>query len=147
MRIAVSACLFGVNCKYNGGNNLNQELVDALEGFDIVLLCPELAGGLPCPRPPIELRGERVIDSHGLDVTESVKRGVALCIEQADGCAAAILQHRSPTCGVHQVYDGSFSGTLIEGSGLFARAVQQQGITCFEPGDEELHAFLVRATQ
>lgn len=142
MKIAVSACLFGVNCKYNGGNNLDQELVDSLEGADVVLVCPELAGGLPCPHPPIELQGDRVLDSSGRDVTESVQRGVALCVEKIRGCAVAVLQHRSPTCGVHQVYDGTFSGRLIPGSGLFARAAQEKGVLCLEPGDAALQALL-----
>lgn len=147
MKIAVSACLFGVNCKYNGGNSLNQDLVDSLRGFDVVLVCPELAGGFPCPHPPIELRGERVIDSTGLDVTETAQRGVERCVEQTADCSAAVLKRRSPTCGVHQVYDGTFTGRLVEGSGLFARAAQERGITCFEPEDDALWAFLKEARE
>lgn len=133
MKVAVSACLLGRNCKYNGGNNRDECLITCLAGHELVEVCPEVAGGLPTPRPPAELHDGRVVNVEGEDVTDAFERGAQLCFEVAQGCDFAILKSKSPSCGVHQVYDGSFTGRLVPGKGVFARLLESAGMTVLEP--------------
>ena len=141
MKVAVSACLLGRNCKYNGGNNLDEHLAACLAGHEVVEVCPEVAGGLPTPRPPVELRydadfGERrVVNVEGADVTPAFEQGAQLCLEAARGCDLVILKSKSPSCGVHQVYDGSFAGRLVSGKGVFAALLERNGIPAIEPDE------------
>ncbi|MDY2776780.1 MAG: DUF523 domain-containing protein [Collinsella sp.] len=136
MRVCVSACLLGERCKYNGGDNLRPGLSESLADDEVVAVCPEILGGLPVPRDPAELRGGRVVTERGEDVTDAFCDGVRRAlriIEEAGGVDMAILQPRSPSCGVNEVYDGTFSGCLVEGSGLFACALRERGIPVREP--------------
>lgn len=138
MRVCVSACLLGERCKYNGGSNLVEGLAERLaaEGVEVVPVCPEVAGGLPVPREPAELYRGRVVTATGEDVTAAFAQGVERCLamlEAAGGVDAAILQPRSPSCGVNQVYGGTFTGQLVAGSGLFAQALQARGVPVWEP--------------
>ncbi len=134
MRIAVSACLLGENCKYNGGNNKNESLRAYLKDHEVLPVCPEREGGLPCPRVPCEIFQGRVIDRNGQDQTQAFEKGCAACLEKvrAFGAEKAILQKRSPSCGSTKIYDGTFSGRLIPGSGLFADALKEAGVTVVE---------------
>lgn len=130
MKIAVSACLLGHNCKYNGGNNRSQVVLDYIKGHKVIPVCPEVAGGLPIPRIPVELQNGRAINANGEDVTEFFQAGTEktmarLAEEHID---LAILQPRSPSCGYKQIYDGTFTKTLIEGKGMFAQALAEAGI-------------------
>ena len=122
MKILVSACLMGDNCKYNGGNNLNQKLVDFLKTHDVVKVCPEVLGGLPTPRTPAEIQKGQVINREGKNVTKEFERGAQRAFEivQKEKPDLIILQSRSPSCGIKQIYDGTFSGRKIDGQGLFA---------------------------
>ncbi len=133
MLLIVSACLIGRNCKYNGGNNRSNQLCTALRHHAVIPLCPECAGSLPVPRPPAELKGSRVIDINGRDVTAFFKAGIASCLATIAGrpIAGAILQERSPSCGVNLIYDGTFSNRLISGQGLFTKALKKQGIPVY----------------
>lgn len=142
MTIVVSACLLGKNCKYNGGNNYSQQVIDFLQGKDVIAICPELLAGMPAPRPPVELVQGRAVNNQGVDVDAAYRRGVQAAMEQIKGqdIALAILKSRSPTCGVRQIYDGTFSKKLIDGSGLFAEALLQEGYTVIE--EEGLENFL-----
>lgn len=136
MRVAISACLLGENCKYSGGNDLRAELVEALRGYELIPVCPEVLGGLPIPRPSAELVEGVARTKDGTSVDDAYRRGAARAlsiIRAAGGCDMAILQPRSPSCGVHEVYDGSFSGTLVPGSGLFTQALVAYGVPCYEP--------------
>ena len=135
MRIAVSACLLGHNCKYNGSNNRNQAVLDYVASHDVVPVCPEQLGGLPIPRVPAEIVDGVVTNAEGECVDAAFRRGArrALDAVQQAGAKLAILQPRSPSCGVHQVYDGSFSGILIEGEGVFAALLRENGIQALEP--------------
>lgn len=137
MKLLVSACLVGTNCKYNGKNNKNEAVLKYLEGKEYMTICPELLTGLPIPRPCVELAGGRLIDDRGNDVDELYRHGVELALQQLDGeeIALAILQSRSPTCGVNQVYDGTFSGRLVAGQGLFAKALKERGIRVVDAED------------
>lgn len=137
MRIAVSACLLGENCKYSGGNNRNQRVIDFVRGHEVVPICPERLAGMPAPRPPVELRDGRAVQKSGADVDAIYREGVnrTMALLAREPVALAILQPRSPTCGVRQVYDGAFAGRLIPGEGLLARALREAGIPTVEPDD------------
>jgi len=128
MKIAVSACLLGKNCKYNGGNNFSPSLARFLEGHEVIPVCPEVLV-FPVPRLKIERRGDRVIREDGEDVTELCLSGVSRCVALLREARAdlVILKSRSPTCGVRQIYDGTFSGRLISGAGLLAEALLREG--------------------
>ena len=137
MVILVSACLLGENCKYNGGNNRNERVLCYVQGHEIIPVCPEVLGGLPCPRKPVEWVGERVLTRDGDDCTENFRIGVQRALEtiadqQVD---LAILQSRSPTCGVKQIYDGTFSGVRIDGQGALAKALAARGIPLMDAED------------
>ena len=135
MKIAVSACLLGHNCKYNGGNNRSQKVLDYIEGHEVIPVCPEVAGGLPVPRVPVELKGLKAINRDGEDVTDFFLRGVEQEMEKIQGVDLVILQPRSPSCGCKQIYDGTFSKTLIHGKGMFAQALAEAGIPMMDGDD------------
>lgn len=128
--VLVSACLLGENCKYNGGNNDNPRVAAYLADQEIIPVCPEILAGLGAPRNPAEIQNGKVVDCLGNDVDQKFREGVRLALEKIRGIPVdlAILQPRSPTCGVRQIYDGSFSGKLIPGQGLFAKALLDMGI-------------------
>lgn len=131
-KILVSACLLGEPCKYSGGSNYNQDVIDLLERLNAgaVPVCPEVLGGLPTPRTPAEIQDGRVVTADGRDVTEAFVRGAqkALLAAKENGCSLAVLKERSPSCGCGEIYDGSFSGRLISGDGMTARLLRQAGI-------------------
>ena len=137
MTILVSACLLGENCKYSGGNNLNERVVRYVAGHEIITVCPEMLGGLPCPRKPVEWVGDRVLTRDGDDCTEAFRLGVQRAMELIANkhVDLAILQSRSPTCGVKQIYDGTFSGVRIDGMGALARALKERGIPLMDAED------------
>ncbi len=128
-KVIVSACLLGHNCKYNGGNNRSQAVLDFLEGKEIIPVCPEVLAGLGTPRTPVEIRGGTVVTREGKSVDGAIRAAVAKILEELEGetVDCAVLKSRSPTCGVRQVYDGSFTGTLVEGAGVLAQALMDRG--------------------
>lgn len=132
MKLIVSACLVGQNCKYNGGNNYNETLAKFISDghHEVIPVCPETLGGLPIPRPPAEIVNGIVTNSEGVSVDAEFRRGAekALEIALSDKADLAILQSRSPSCGVGRIYDGTFSKTLIDGNGIFAELLIQNGI-------------------
>lgn len=139
----ISACLAGVNCKYNGGNNYSEKIAELVRRGKAVLVCPEQLGGLPTPRVPAETKVDRegniyVLDKEGKDVTPAFVRGAeeTLKIAKQVGATAAILKARSPSCGRGVVYDGTFSGRLAEGNGITAELLIKNGIKVFT--EEEL---------
>lgn len=135
-KVLVSACLLGRNCKYDGGNNYREDLVRYLEekAVSVVEVCPEVEGGLPVPRIPVELVNGVAVNRAGKNVDDCFRAGVKTVLGRIRGeeVVAAILQPRSPSCGVEQVYDGSFSGKLIPGEGMFAKALRGMGIPVFD---------------
>lgn len=137
MKILVSACLMGRNCKYSGGNNLCQPVIDYVQGHEVIEVCPELLAGLGVPRTPIEIVGGRLQDRQGKDVTQALEEAIAQILAQLrdQEIHCAILQSRSPTCGVRQVYDGTFSGRLIPGKGRFAQALADAGYRVIDKED------------
>ena len=137
MKIMVSACLLGENCKYNGGNNLDGELLRRLAGHTVIPVCPEVLGGLPVPRVPAEIVDGVVTNREGVSVDEAFRKGAeeALRIALAEKPDLIILQPRSPSCGVKEVYDGTFSGKLVPGRGVFARLAAEAGFRVMDAGD------------
>ena len=142
MKILVSACLLGENCKYNGGNNYSPKVAAFLEGHQVIPVCPEQLGGLATPRSPAERQGERIIAKTGVDVTDQYHRGAeeALKIYRLLGCEAAVLKERSPSCGSGEIYDGTFTGTLLSGNGVTAELFLKHGIPVY--GESRLSELL-----
>lgn len=135
MNILVSACLLGAYCRFDG-QCIEDARVVALAGrHTLIPFCPEIYGGLPTPRLPGEMRGGRIYDKSGADVTEAYARGAqaALRFAKLAGCRYAVLKERSPSCGAGRIYDGSFSGKLIQGDGLTAALLRENGITVLTP--------------
>ena len=126
----VSACLCGVNCKYNGKNNLNGKCLELFKEGRAILVCPEQLGGLKTPRDPSEIKGNKVISIENQDVTIQFQRGAeeTLKIAKMADIKKAILKEGSPSCGPHFIYDGSFKGIKIEGEGLVASLLRKNNI-------------------
>lgn len=141
MDILVSECLLGVPCRYDGGAFERPFLqqVMAKGRCRFIPICPEQLGGLPTPRPPAERRGDRVVANTGADLTAQYAAGAeaALHLAQLYGCKAALLKDRSPSCGVGQVYDGSFSGRLVQGDGLAAALLRANGVAVYRESQME----------
>ena len=139
MRVLVSACLLGYNCKYNGKNNLNSKIVELLKTHEVIPVCPEMFGGLSCPRIPCEKVGDRILDKEGNDCTKQFITGAeeALNIAKEKQVDFAILQKRSPSCGNSVIYDGTFKGNLIAGNGVFAQKLQSLNIPIMEAESEK----------
>lgn len=137
MKILVSACLLGENCKYSGGNNENKAVLDFVKGHEIVPVCPEVMGGLPVPRMPAEIVDGVVRCRDGHSVDKAFRSGAVKALEIALNTKVdlAILQSRSPSCGVKAVYDGTFSGKIIPGEGVFAALLRQNGIKAMDAAD------------
>ena len=129
MTIIVSACLLGENCKYNGGNNYCRELVEKLAGHTLIPVCPEVLGGLPVPRTPAEILKGEVTNREGISVDIEFREGAKRALEIARGSKPdlIILQSRSPSCGVGKIYDGTFTGKLVPGNGVFAQIAIDAG--------------------
>lgn len=140
-KIIVSACLLGENCKYNGGNNLDPRVVAFAEGREVIPVCPEVLAGLGIPRIPIEIKDGKVICRDGVEVDEAIRTAVAQILEQIknEDIQCAVLKARSPTCGVRQVYDGTFSGKLVDGAGVLAQALKNVGYIVID--NEELEEY------
>ncbi|CAG9421162.1 TPA: DUF523 domain-containing protein [Providencia alcalifaciens] len=144
-KILVSACLMGHNVRYNGTAkaHLQTTLARWQKEQRLVIFCPELAAGLPTPRLPVEIisatgyevmqGNARMVESTGNDVTQHYQLAAWLALQRAEeeGCVAALLTDGSPTCGVHQIYDGTFSGKTISGMGVATTLLSQSGVLVF----------------
>ena len=128
----ISACLLGVNCKYDGGNNrLPDETIGKLVSqYELIPVCPECYGGLTTPRTPSERLGDRVVSKTGVDVTAQFNKGAeaALYLARLFNVKTAILKANSPSCGIGTIYDGTFTGTLTGGDGVTAELLKAHGI-------------------
>lgn len=129
--LLVSACLLGVRCTHAGGANTVSAVVALGERHRLVPVCPETAGGLPTPRPAAEIQADGTVrTADGTDVTGAYRRGAEHAVRVAVACRAsgAVLKERSPSCGCHQIYDGSFTRTRVGGEGVTAAALRRAGI-------------------
>ena len=134
MTILVSACLMGLPGRYDGTvKEAHPGVVELLKKHTLVPVCAEVAGGLPTPRPPAEIQGNRVVNSEGQDVTDFYLRGARSVLEMAQilGAEAAILKQRSPSCGSGQIHNGKFDGGLVDGWGVTARLLRDNGIAVY----------------
>ena len=149
----VSACLCGVNCKYSGKNNRNEDCVKLLRDGKAILICPEQLGGLTTPRLPAEIFGDsegivefnkgQVITSSGVDVTSEFIKGAeeSLKIAKEAGVIRAILKEGSPSCGVNFIYDGTFNGVKIKGEGITSFILKKNGFEVIS--DEEFSKVII----
>lgn len=129
-KILISACLAGVNCKYNGGNNENNKIIELIKNGNVILVCPEQLGGLKTPRIPAERIGDKIVTKENQDVTEEYLNGAneVLKIAKKFNIKQAILKSRSPSCGKSNIYDGTFSNNLINRDGVTAELLRKNGI-------------------
>ena len=140
--VLVSSCLGGINCKYSGENNLNPFVLELINKGLAIPLCPEQLGGLSTPRVPAEILKEKVITKNGNDVTEEFLKGAKNVLEicKTLNVKTAILKSKSPSCGVGKIYDGSFSSKIIDGNGLTAQLLINNGIKVFT--ENEIDEFI-----
>lgn len=144
--VLISSCLVGKPCRYNGKSSLVPELAELVEQGKAILVCPEQLGGLPTPREPAEIIATdteiKVVTKNGEEVTRAFREGAEKTLQIAleSDVTAAILKSKSPSCGCGQIYDGTFSSTLIKGSGLTATLLDKNGIQVIT--DEEYVAKL-----
>lgn len=129
-KILVSACLLGVSVRYDGKSKANEELIEKLIDYDFIPICPEVWGGLPTPRVPSEIINDKVINKDGIDVTDNYMRGAieTLNLARKFNVKKAILKSKSPSCGKNKIYDGSFTGSLIDGNGITAKLLMDNDI-------------------
>ncbi len=139
MNILISACLLGHKCRYDGKDK-NQIDLSALEGHNLIAVCPEVDGGLPVPRPPAERVSYYIINKEGNDVTAEYTRGAEIALRAAleNNCKIAILKAKSPSCGKGKIYDGTFTKTLIDGNGVTAELLQKNGIAVYTEDEIDL---------
>ena len=134
-KVLISACLAGINCKFNGENNLLDSgiLDEILKKYHLLFVCPEVFSGLSTPREPAEMKDGLVVTKTAKDVSENFKFGAEICLKIAklNGCKKAILKARSPSCGSGQIYDGSFSKKLVFGDGVAAKLLKENEILVF----------------
>jgi uncharacterized protein YbbK (DUF523 family) len=132
----VSACLLGINCKYNGENNYCEAVETLVKGHHYAAVCPEVSAGMAPPRPPSEIRENRVYSKEGTDLTELFLEGAEAAWQESlqeaeqlgEEIDLAILKARSPSCGAGVIYDGTFNSVRVKGDGFFARLLKEKGI-------------------
>jgi len=140
--ILVSACLVGLNCKYNGGNNFNEKIFNLVKEGKAIIVCPEQLGGLTTPRLPSEIKiinGKKyVIRNDGYDVTKEYERGAneVLRLAKELNISKAILKSKSPSCGCGIIYDGTFTGKKISGNGITTSLLIENGIEVITEKDD-----------
>ena len=130
MNILISGCLLGINCRYDGGSTEHKEVLELSKKHNLIPVCPEQLGGLPTPRVPAEIVGDKVLNKNGEDVTAHFQKGAIETLKLAKlmNCNYAILKERSPSCGCGQIYDGTFTGNLVEGNGITANLLVENGV-------------------
>ena len=131
--ILVSACLLGVSCRYDGKSKPNENVIALKDRYNIIPVCPEIMGGLPTPRTASEIQGCQVVMGDGTNVTKEYRKGAeeVLKLCRLFGCKRAVLKEKSPSCGCGKVYNGTFSGKLIDGNGITAKLLMENGIEVF----------------
>lgn len=137
--ILISACLAGVKCRYDGQAKTDDRLQKLVQEGKAVAVCPEVLGDLGVPRMPCEIRNDRVYRKDGKDVTDAYVKGArkAFAICRKNHCTKAVLKEKSPACGVHLIYDGSFQGNTVKGQGILTTMLLEEGIPCFSEYDDK----------
>ena len=132
--LGISGCLTGSAVRFDGGHKRMGFVMDELaQWVNFRPVCPEMAIGLPTPRPPAERQGERVVTESGLDVTEEFDRGAALALAlcQQQDIRFALLKEGSPSCGSGRIYNGRFEGVSLAGEGKTTALLRRHGIAVF----------------
>ncbi len=137
MKIGISACLTGDKVRYDGTDKRNSELLKILKEHELIKICPEMTAGFSVPHEPLEIRNGKVYSSSERNVTKKLNEGAHECLKMIQDCDFVVLKERSPSCGVHLIYDGTFSGKPIEGHGLFTRLCLENGIPVYSENDIE----------
>lgn len=139
MNLLVSACLLGMQCRYDGKGVMQEELAPFMKEHNLIPVCPEIYGGLATPRDPAERIGERIVTNTGKDVSAQYEKGAREILRLAKlyDCHYAILKERSPSCGYGTIYDGTFQGKLVDGNGVTAQMLAENGITIY--GESRIH--------
>ena len=129
-KIMVSACLMGVNCRYDGKSSTCEEIKEYVKDKEVYLICPEQLGGLPTPRTRCEKKRDRVIDEWQKDQSEAFWKGAQAVLQLAkqQQIKVAILKSKSPSCGIGKIYNGEFNGTLVDGMGICAALLRDNSI-------------------
>lgn len=142
INVLVSACLLGADCRYDGKNCFNEDILLLKDKCNFIPICPEQMGGLPTPRVPAEIVNGKLINKEGKDVSLEYNKGRQIALEFAklNNCKYAILKQKSPSCGCGVVYDGSFSGKLINGNGNTTKLLMESGIKVYP--DTEIKTFI-----
>ena len=133
--LLISACLLGYCCRYDGSNNGPiPELMQLKRRYHLIPICPEQLGGLKTPRLPAERLGDRDVHCEGEDITAAYERGAreALRMARLFGCTNAILKSRSPSCGPDEVYDGTFTHTVVRRPGTTAELLTANGVSVID---------------
>lgn len=137
LKVYVSACLLGEKCRYDGDDNYLEKIEELKKYAMLISFCPELEGNLKTPRTPSEIKGAGVISKDNKDRTMNfnlgAKKAQKLVLEQ--NIKYALCKEKSPSCGVHKIYDGTFSGTLINGMGITTRALKDCNIIIFSENE------------
>lgn len=136
-KIAVSACLLGIPCRYDGQGIEHERVKEYVKDKEVVLVCPEVLGGLPTPRVCCERCHDKVMSQEGVDKTKYFVEGAnkTLAIVLDANVEEVILKSKSPSCGIKQIYDGSFTSQLVEGMGVCAQLLQRSGIHIIDSDD------------
>ena len=133
--VLISACLLGVDCKYNGSNNkLDDKIIHSLkEKYNLIPVCPEIMGGMPTPRNPVEISDGKVFDYDGEEFTKEFEKGSEEVVKLAKlyDATIAILKENSPSCGSNYIYDGTFNHKKIKGKGIAALKLSKENIKLF----------------
>ncbi len=142
IKILISSCLLGNNCKWNGRNNGREIIMSIKDKVEFIPVCSEVLGGLPIPRIPSEIVGKRVINEINLDVTNQFLEGAekVLQIAKENNVKYAIFKERSPSCGVHQIYNGKFKRIVKKGKGITTKLLEKNGIRVYS--DEEIEMLI-----
>ncbi|MFV0498376.1 MAG: DUF523 domain-containing protein [Candidatus Fimivivens sp.] len=139
MNILISACLLGLNCRYDAGNCYQPGLEKLKKRYHFIPICPEVYGGLPTPREPAEIIGNKVVTKSGCNVTAQYEKGAqeAVALARIMGCRIAVLKAKSPACGKGKIYDGSFDGRLVDGNGILVRLLTDAGVIVLSENEIE----------
>ena len=132
-----SACLLGIKCRYDGESQPHENIIKLAKREILIPVCPEQLGGLPTPREWSEIKEKGVYTRSGKNITENYKKGAeeTLRIAKLYGVKEAILKQRSPSCGTTKIYDGTFSGKVVEGEGITAGLLKKNGIKVISEED------------
>lgn len=141
-KLLISACLLGVSCRYDGKSKPFPEIEKLMGKYELIPVCAEIFGGLPTPRVPAEISGEKVLTKEGKDVTAEYMKGAeeVLRLGRIFGCKKALLKEKSPSCGSGIIHNGKFDGGLTEGFGKTAELLLKNGFEVF--GESEIEKLI-----